>query len=81
MQQSEKPLLIAVPTHDLKKEIFWKAKSMGIENICGTPDLDDYMLSDDLKRRIDDLYTVGAGEYVLKYLTMQLKRLKHTDSN
>ncbi len=81
MQWSEKPLLIAVPTHDLKKEILRKAKGMGIENICGTPDLDDYMLSDDLKCRIDNLYTVGAGEYVMKYLRIQLQRLKHTDSD
>jgi len=81
MCQSDKPLLIAVPTHDLKKEILQKARNIGIENICCTPDLDDYTLSADLKREIDNLYTIGAGEYVLKYLTGQLQKLKHTDND
>ncbi|MBR1529935.1 MAG: DEAD/DEAH box helicase family protein [Oscillospiraceae bacterium] len=81
MKKADKSLLIAVPTHDLKKEILQKAINMGIQNICCTPDLEDYVLSDDLKREIDNLYTVGAGEYVLKYLTGQLQKLKHDDSD
>lgn len=70
MNRSEKPLLIAVPTHDLKNEILHKARITGIENICCTPDLNDYSLSDKLKNEIDNLYRIGAGEYVLKYLTI-----------
>ncbi|MBR4320281.1 MAG: DEAD/DEAH box helicase family protein, partial [Oscillospiraceae bacterium] len=81
MKKADKSLLIAVPTHDLKKEILQKASNMGIENICCTPDLEDYVLSDDLKREIDNLYAVGAGEYVLKYLTGQLQKIKHTDND
>lgn len=79
MKNSEKPLLIAVPTHNLKNEILHKAKGMGIENICCTPDLKDYSLSDTLKNEIDNLYRIGAGEYVLKYLTGKLKTMKKTD--
>lgn len=81
MKKSEKPLLIAVPTHELKNEILHKARIMGIENICCTPDLNDYSLSDKLKNEIDNLYRIGAGEYVLKYLTSQLRTMKKTDSD
>lgn len=81
MKHSDKPLLIAVPTHDLKKEIASKARSIGIENICCTPDLDEYDLSDTLRNEIDNLYSIGAGEYVLKYLAGQLKTLKNTDND
>ncbi len=81
MNKSEKPLLIAVPTHDLKNEILNKARITGIENICCTPDLYEYDLSDELKNEIDNLYRIGAGEYVLKYLTGQLKTMKKTDSD
>ena len=81
MKQSDRPLLIAVPTHELKKEIYHKAQSMGIENICVTPDLDEYPLSDNLRRNIDNLYAIGAGAYVLRYLTGLLKTMKHTDAD
>ena len=81
MKNSQKPLLIAVPTYNLKNEILNKARMTGIENICCTPDLNDYLLSDKLKNEIDNLYKVGAGEYVLKYLTGQLKTMKKTDSD
>lgn len=81
MKNSQKPLLIAVPTHNLKNEILNKARITGIENICCTPDLNDYSLSDKLKNEIDNLYRIGAGEYVLKYLTGQLKTMKKTDSD
>ena len=81
MKNSKKSLLIAVPTHNLKNEILNKAREMGIENICCTPDLNDYSLSDKLKNEIDNLYRIGAGEYVLKYLTGQLKIMKKTDSD
>lgn len=81
MKNSEKPLLIAVPTHNLKNEILNKARMTGIENICCTPDLKDYLLSDELKNEIDNLYRIGAGEYVLKYLTGRLRTMKKTDSD
>ena len=79
MKRSEKPLLIAVPTHELKKEIHRKAVAIGVQDICCTPDLDEYQLSDALKQEIDNLYAIGAGAYVLKYLTAQLQTLQHQD--
>ena len=81
MKQSQKPFLIAVPTHDLKKEIYRKAQSIGVTDICCTPDLDDYSLSDEVRQEIDNLYAIGAGSYVLKRLTLLLKSMKHTDSD
>ena len=79
MKDTESPLLIAVPTHELKKEIYRKAIAMGINNICCTPDIDEYAFSDELRNEINNLYTVGAGEYVLDYLRNKLKELKNTD--
>ncbi|MBR2284695.1 MAG: DEAD/DEAH box helicase family protein [Ruminococcus sp.] len=81
MKHSEKPLLIAVPTHELKKEIYRKSVAMGIENICCTPDLEEYQLSEELRQELNNLYAIGAGAYVLKYLTEQLLLLKHHDSD
>lgn len=52
---------------------------MGINNICCTPDIDEYAFSDELRNEINNLYTVGAGEYVLDYLRNNLKELKNTD--
>ena len=81
MKNTDKPLIIAVPTHNLKNEILKKARDMEIENICCTPDLDEYNLSDDLSNKINNLYAIGAGEYVLKFLTSRLKNLKFTDTD
>lgn len=78
MKQSEKSFLIAVPTHELKKEIHRKAVAMGINIICCTPDLDEYILSNELRQEIDNLYAIGAGEFALKYLTEQLRTMQHT---
>lgn len=63
----------------MKNEIANKARRIGIDNICCTPDLEEYAFSDALKTEIDSLYCIGAGEYVLKYLTGQLKVLKNSD--
>lgn len=79
MKHSEKPLLVAVPTHALKKEILRKAMAMGIGNICCTPDLEEYQLSESVKSEVNKLYAIGAGVYVLRYLTELLTSIKHTD--
>ncbi|MCR4759371.1 MAG: hypothetical protein K5705_03770 [Oscillospiraceae bacterium] len=79
MKRSEKPMLIAVPTHELKKEIYRKATAMGIDRICCTPDLDEYCLSPPLKQEIDNLYAIGAGAYVLKFLTDRLTTINRND--
>lgn len=58
MKNSQKPLLIAVPTHNLKNEILNKARGMSVENICCMPDLNDFLLPDKLNYEINNLYII-----------------------
>lgn len=81
MKDTDRSLIIAVPTHSLKNEIMKQARDMGIDNICCTPDLNEYNLSDELCSKIKNFYKIGAGEYVLKFLTNQLKKLKKSDAD
>lgn len=45
MLESQKSVLIAVPTHELKEQIIRDAKIAGVEEICGTPDMNSYGIS------------------------------------
>ena len=66
MKNTDKPLLIAVPTHKLKNEVYHKALNMGIENIVCTPEMPQF--TDDLMDEINHLYNIGAGVLVLNHL-------------
>lgn len=68
MKKSTCPVLIAVPTHELKEQIIRDAKSCGVEDICGTPDIKTYGISDDVIDEMDDIYRIGAGAYALRFL-------------
>jgi len=45
MKDSVRPVVIAVPTHELKQQIFYDANLHGIEAICATPDIATYGIS------------------------------------
>lgn len=67
LKDSKVPYIIAVPTNDLKDEIYSKAISMGIKNIIKTP-TQPKGLSVELNRKIAHMYSIGAGYMVLRYL-------------
>ena len=58
---TEKKYIIAVPTHELVKEIMDKACRLGIKNISASPQLPLFE-DDDIRQKIDHIYNVGAGE-------------------
>ena len=48
MKDSVRPVVIAVPTHELKQQIFYAANLHGIEAICATPDIATYGISEEV---------------------------------
>lgn len=81
MQESQKPVLIAVPTHELKEQIIRDAKSAGIEGICGTPDMNSYGISAEIINETDNMYRIGAGRYALKFLAEKLNQISKCDAD
>lgn len=81
MKSSIKPVIIAVPTHELKEQIVCDSKSAGVENICCTPDIRNYRISHEIISETDSIYRIGAGEYVLKFLAYQLQKLDNQSSD
>lgn len=75
MKNSVKPILIAVPTHELKEQIIRDAKNAGVKDICGTPDMNAYGISKEIIKEMDDIYRIGAGKYALKFLSSKLTQL------
>lgn len=75
MQESSKPVLIAVPTHELKEQIIRDAKNAGVKDICGTPDVNAYGISEDIIEEMNDIYRIGAGAYALKFLSSKLTKM------
>jgi len=65
-QDTEKTLLIAVPTHKLKMEVYNKAISKGVKNIAFTPEMP--VFSDEIQDKINHIYSIGAGKYALKIM-------------
>lgn len=60
----ERIFLIAVPTHKLKMEIYYKALSKGIKNIAYTPEMPQF--TPEIQNKINHIYSVGAGKYAIK---------------
>lgn len=75
MKNSVKPILIAVPTHELKEQIIRDAKNAGVKDICGTPDMNAYEISEEIIEEINDIYRIGAGAYALKFLSSTLSEM------
>lgn len=65
-QNAEKTFLIAVPTHKLKMEVYYKAIYKGIKNITYTPEMPDF--SSEIQEKIKHIYAIGAGKYALKMM-------------
>lgn len=64
--KSDKKFLIAVPTHNLKMEVYNKAVYKGIADIAYTPEMPK--LTQELDEKIKHIYNIGAGEYAIKVL-------------
>ncbi len=65
LRTTGKKYIIAVPTHELVKEIMAKAQRIGIENIVSTPQLPLFE-DDNIGKQIEHIYNVGAGEITIR---------------
>lgn len=81
MKNSVKPILIAVPTHELKEQIIRDAKNAGVKDICGTPDINAYRISEEIIDEMDDIYRIGAGKYALRFLTEKLNHISKNNAD
>ena len=54
MKDSVRPVVIAVPTHELKQQIFYDANLHGIEAICATPDITTYGISEEVTEEMQE---------------------------
>ena len=75
MKDSVRPVVIAVPTHELKQQIFYDANLHGIEAICATPDIATYGISEEVTEEMQDFYDIGAGAYALRFLAEMLQHM------
>ena len=75
MKDSVRPVVIAVPTHELKRQIFYDANLHGIEAICATPDIAAYGISEEVTEEMQDFYDIGAGAYALQFLAETLQHM------
>lgn len=75
MKESQNSVLIAVPTHELKEQIIRDAKSAGVKDICVTPNMKAYGISEEIIEEMNDIYRIGAGRYALKFLSSKLKQI------
>ena len=79
MKDSVRPVVIAVPTHELKQQIFYDANLHGIEAICATPDIATYDISEKVTEEMQDFYDIGAGAYALRFLAKKLQHMRKDD--
>lgn len=78
-QNAGKTFLIAVPTHKLKMEVYYKAIYKGIKNITYTPEMPEF--SSEIQKKIKHIYAIGAGKYALKVMNELCEQIpsKHPD--
>lgn len=81
MKNSVKPILIAVPTHELKEQIIRDAKNAGVKDIFGTPDMNAYGISEEIIEETNDIYRIGAGRYALKFLAEKLNHISKNNAD
>jgi hypothetical protein len=67
MASSSIRLLVAAPTNDLKRELYERAKSEGINAIV-SPSLHELDLPDDIRNAINQFYNTGRYRLVVPYL-------------
>lgn len=81
LHEKNRKFLIAVSTHKLKMEVYNKAVSKGIKNIAYTPEMPEF--SAEIKNKIQHIYNVGAGKFVLPMLSGLLEKMdcNHPDYN
>ena len=65
LKRTKDSYILAVPTHELAREIYEKANNMGIRNIRLVP---QPILSEALQEEMDHIYNIGAGEIALEML-------------
>ena len=75
--KSDNKFIIAVPTHNLKMEIYNKAVYKGISDIAYTPEMPE--LTQELDEKIKHIYNIGAGEYAIKILRDTFHNMKPED--
>lgn len=73
LHDENRKFLIAVPTHKLKMEVYNKAFSKGIKNIAYTPEMPEF--SAEIKNKVQHIYNVGAGKFVLPMLSGFLEKM------
>ena len=75
LRTTNKKYIIAVPTHELVKEIMDKARKLGIENISASPQLPLFE-DNDITQKIKHIYSVGAGELNIRKMWEIWERMK-----
>lgn len=73
MKNSECPVMITVPIHELKRQIFYDTNLYGIENICAAPDIATYKRSEDV---VEEIQIFTRSEQVLIHCSFW-KKLQH----
>lgn len=81
LKSADMPCVIAVPTHELKEEIYQRAVRNGIINISCTPAFPMDMVSKKIADEVDHLYKIGAGKEVMMHLTMILSELNKSEKD
>lgn len=81
LKVADNPCVIAVPTHELKEEIYHRAMENGIKNICCTPAFPESLVSEDISEKVNHLYAIGAAKEVMPYLGDLLNRLHENDND
>ncbi len=78
MKNSECPVMITVPIHELKRQIFYDTNLYGIENICAAPDIATYKRSEDV---VEEIQIFTRSEQVLIHCSFWQKITAHEKSN
>ena len=79
LKQTNQSFIIAAPTHKLIRELYQKAKSIGITNIVCMPEIPE--LSPQLKNELMHFYNIGAGKISIKHLKNHYNTMKPSDED
>ena len=73
MKNNECPVMITVPIHELKRQIFYDTNLYGTENICAAPDIATYKRSENV---VEEIQIFTRLEQVLIHCSFW-KKLQH----